>query len=113
MAHQLIWAIVHGEYADQIDHHNGDKSDNRLDNLRLCDNSGNQHNQGKRKTNTSGYKGVSWHKQSNCWRATIYVNSRQRSLGLYERPEDAYSAYCEAARELHGQFANPGVAPSP
>ena len=108
LAHRLIWAIVHGEYPEQIDHINNDPADNRLSNLRACTQNQNQHNQKIRKTNTSGYKGVSWHKVRGRWRASIFVNSKQQHLGLFDSPEEAHKAYCEAAARLHGEFANFG-----
>lgn len=108
MAHQLIWAIVHGEFASQIDHINCDPADNRLCNLRACSQAENQHNQGLRKTNKSGFKGVSWMPKQRKWRAAIFVNSKQKHLGLFTDPQEAYSAYCKAALEYHGEFANLG-----
>ena len=108
LVHRLIWAIVHDEYPEQIDHINNNPADNRLCNLRACDQAQNQHNQRARKTNKSGFKGVSLHKTSGRWRAAIFINSKQQHLGLFDSLEDAHKAYCEAAARLHGEFANFG-----
>ena len=108
LAHRLIWAIVHGESPEQIDHINGDPADNRLCNLRACNQAQNQQNRGKRKTNKSGYKGVCWSAQARKWRASITVNSKHVHLGFFADPKSAHEAYCRAADDLHGAFAHRG-----
>lgn len=90
----------------QIDHINGNRLDNRRENLRLATNSQNAMNQGKRKNNTSGFKGVSWHKPNKKWLAHIRLNSKTIHLGLYTTRELAYAAYCDACVKLHGEFAH-------
>jgi hypothetical protein len=100
--HRLIMSAPDGM---QVDHINLDKLDNRRGNLRLATASQNQRNRGAYATNTSGYKGVVWHKGANKWRARIVCSGKKHSLGLYESKELAYAAYCDAARELHGEFA--------
>lgn len=60
-AHRVAWLIVYGSFPIlQIDHINGIRSDNRIDNLREVKNITNSHNSGKRLTNTSGHNGISW-----------------------------------------------------
>lgn len=108
LAHRVAWAILYGEVPEQIDHINGDGEDNRLCNLRACTQADNQHNQAVRKTNKSGYKGVCWSDRLGRWRATIFINGKQKHLGLFDCPEEAHKAYCAAADELHGDFANHG-----
>lgn len=105
LAHQLAWAIYYGEFEPIIDHKNRKSNDNRICNLRKATTSDNQHNRSMCRTNTSGYKGVSWCKSSHKWRATIFVNWKQKHLGVFETKETAYAAYCAAAKELHGDFA--------
>ncbi len=87
------------------DHINGDKLDNRKSNLRICNDSQNAANGRIRNTNTSGYKGVSWHKQNKKWRAYIVISGKQKSLGLYDTPREAAKAYNDAAQEIFGVFA--------
>lgn len=91
-----------------VDHINGDKLDNRRENLRVCSNAENVHNQGIRKNNTSGLKGVVWHKVARKWFAQITINRKNKYLGLFATPDDAHEAYCAAALKYHGQFANFG-----
>jgi len=88
-----------------VDHINGNRLDNRLINLRLCDYSQNQYNKGLTKANKSGYKGVYWHKTKKKWATNISANKKQYYLGCFDTPEAAYAAYCEKAKELHGEFA--------
>ncbi len=104
-AHRIIWLIVYGECPKEIDHIDGDKLNNRLENLRKCDRSQNVWNRKRQKNNTSGFKGVHLHRQTNKWRAMIRVHRIKHDLGLHETPEDAHAAYCEAAARLHGEFA--------
>lgn len=87
-----------------IDHINGNKLDNRKENLRLCTNAQNRINVNKYKNNKSGYKGVSFH--SNLWRATIVRNGKQYSLGYHKSKEEAALAYNIKAKQLFGEFAN-------
>lgn len=108
LAHHLAWAIAYGEWPGVIDHINRNRADNRIENLRKCSHSENQHNRVQCRTNKSGYKGVSFHAQRNRWRATIFLNSKQRHLGLFDTPDAAHRAYCAAAKLLHADFANFG-----
>lgn len=106
LAHRLAWALIHGECPKMhIDHIDGNKANNRISNLRICTHNQNQHNQGIRKTNKSGFKGVSWMKSVNKWQAQICSNSKVKHLGFYSSPEDAAKAYDLAAIEIHGEFA--------
>jgi hypothetical protein len=108
-AHRVIWALVTGEWpVAEIDHINGNRSDNRIVNIREATKAQNNRNQGIRKTNTSGYKGVSWHKKTGRWRAVIWMNRKRTSLGLHDTPEKAHAAYCAAAARMHGEFARTG-----
>jgi hypothetical protein len=88
-----------------IDHENGNPLDNRVRNLRFANKAKNGWNRGKPKTNTSGYKGVSWYKKKRKWVAQIVANKKSYYLGLFDTKEEAYAAYCEAAYRLHGEFA--------
>lgn len=101
-AHRLAWFYVYGVWPScEIDHINRCKSDNRILNLREATGSENQQNRLKSKNNTSGYKGVFWHKTKQKWYAAILVNSKAIHLGVFKTTEEAYAAYCEAASRLH------------
>lgn len=71
-AHRLAWLYMTGSWPkEHIDHINGNPSDNRFCNLREATRSQNMHNQGVCSNNTSGYKGVCWHKSNQKWEACI------------------------------------------
>ena len=106
-AHRLAWLYVYGVLPEkQIDHINGIKNDNRICNLREATISENGMNRTKQRNNTSGYKGVSWDKINKKWSSNIQINRQFKYLGRFDSKEDAYAAYCKAAKELHGEFAN-------
>jgi hypothetical protein len=106
LAHRLAWLYVTGEWpAEQIDHVNGDRSDNRIVNLRLATGSQNQANMRKRGDNTSGYKGVAWNAKCRKWQAYIGVNGRRHHLGLFNDPAEAHAAYISAAQGHFGEYA--------
>ena len=89
-----------------IDHLDGDGLNNSRSNLRACTNSQNQQNR-KIGFGASQFKGVSWHKATGKWRATIVVERKQKALGYYRAEEDAARAYDAAAVANFGQFASP------
>lgn len=97
--------------AEFVDHINGDTLNNCRSNLRLATNAENVRNAPQRVNNKSGYKGVCWHKATKKWMAQIGVNYQNRILGYFDDPAEAHEAYCKAARELHGEFANFGDTP--
>ena len=104
-AHRLAWLYVTGCFpARLIDHINGVKDDNRWVNLREATAIQNQQNRGRQANNTSGFKGVTWNKMHKKWRSQIGVNGGKKYIGSYETPELAYEAYCQVAKELHGDF---------
>jgi hypothetical protein len=106
MAHRLAWLWVHGRWPGcEIDHINSDGLDNRIQNLREATHAQNQRNQSKRSDNTSGLKGVSWHKRGKKWKAQICHMGKWHALGLYDCSEEAHKAYVAAAHRFHGEFA--------
>lgn len=105
-AHRLAWFYVHGKWPVQdLDHINLNKRDNRISNLRLATETENNANQSLTSRNTSGFKGVTWHAKCQKWQASVKVKGRNRYLGLFDRAEDAHSAYVQAAQEAFGEFA--------
>lgn len=93
---------------EQVDHVDLNPLNNRVSNLRLATPSQNCVNKKKRSDSTSPYKGVTYQKDSKNWRAYIFENGHIRTLGCFKTPELAHAAYCERAKELHGEFFNAG-----
>lgn len=89
----------------EIDHKNGVKTDNRRENLRYATEAQNRQNVGHRRSNKTGFKGVSWNKGAKKFVATIGVGGKVKHLGCFDRASDAALAYNAAAVKLHGEFA--------
>lgn len=106
-AHRLAWLFVYGAWPiENIDHVNGDGCDNRIANLRECDQQQNNGNHKRlNRKNTSGYRGVSWRADKGKWKAYINRQNRQCHLGYFETAEAAYEAYKAAAVAHFGDFA--------
>jgi hypothetical protein len=100
-AHRLAWLYVHGRWpADQIDHINGERADNRIENLRECSRAENMQNSPVRKDSQIGLKGVST-TPGGRYVASISANKAMYFLGTFDTPEEAHSAYVAAKEELH------------
>jgi hypothetical protein len=89
----------------EVDHKNGDGLDCRRNNLRVATLQQNQWNVGRRRDNTSGFKGVSWRPKRREWVARIREGGRQRHVAYCKTAEDAARAYDAAARRVFGDFA--------
>lgn len=113
-AHRVAWLLATGEDPEGlvIDHINGDRSDNRIENLRTATYSQNSANARRHSRNTSGLKGASKvmkkGKWTGRWQSSITYQRRQMALGYFDTKEDAHAAYLEAARRLQGEFAHDG-----
>jgi len=100
--HRLIWFWHYGEWPDgEIDHKDRNPMNNRIENLRVVSKSENQHNHGLHRNNTSGYPGVSWHKNAKKYKAQICINNKHIYLGLFTTPEEAFLAYQCAKIKYH------------
>lgn len=100
--HQIVNCTPKGL---ETDHKNGDKLDNRKENLRTATKSQNVHNMGGRKNSTSRYKGVNWDKDRKKWLVRIANDKKQKNLGRYRSEEEAALAYNKVAIEYFGEFA--------
>ncbi len=107
----LMHRFIAGTTGD-VDHRDGDGLNNRRTNLRPCTDIQNGGNQKIAKNNTSGFKGVSWHKPTGKWIAHVYINRKQVHLGLFADKIDAARAYNLAAVEHFGDFARLNHLPS-
>lgn len=107
-AQRLAWMYMTGEDPGEleIDHKDEKKLNNAFSNLRKATSGQNRSNQGARKPNKLGIKGVK--KKGNIYEARIKKNGKTRHLGCYKTPEEAHKAYCEAADKYFGEFANYG-----
>lgn len=106
-AHRIVWVMHKGDIPKGmfIDHIDNDKSNNRISNLRLATKSQNNCNKPKNKNNTSGFKGVSFHKGIGKYVAQIKINNKGKSLGAYDTAEDAALAYQKESAIIHKEFA--------
>jgi HNH endonuclease/AP2 domain len=104
VAHRLAWFYIYAEWPDdEIDHEDLNKDNNAIDNLREATHSENCRNRkASPLTNTSGYKGVTWH--CNKWHAQIKHNTKVFYLGSFDEPTEAHAAYVEASKKFHGEF---------
>lgn len=104
-AHRLAYFLFHDAWPEEIDHVNGDKTDNRIANLRAASHAENLRNVKRRADNTSGHPGVSWSRRDKKWYAYIRVDGKTRSLGRHDTLEDAIAARRRGEIAFHATFA--------
>jgi hypothetical protein len=105
LAHRLAWFYVNGCWPkSELDHRDGDRDNNRINNLREANASLNGANKGIPANNTSGAKGVR-KRANNRWRASLEHHGKFISLGTYGSMEEASAAYFEGAQKIFGEFA--------
>ena len=105
--HREIFGLVTND-PRVVDHIDGNPTNNRKSNLRICSAADNSKNRKISRNNTTGFKGVSWDPTRKKWTAKIRINRVLRNIGYFDSPEKAHDAYRVAAVELHGQFCNFG-----
>lgn len=104
-SHRLIFLMHCGYMPPEVDHINGDRADNRIENLRAANRSENQCNRGALASNTSGYPGVSWHKKSKAWVVRLMKNGKSYLIGYFKDLELAGLVSSEARSLYHGAYA--------
>lgn len=105
MAHRVAWAVTVGHYPKlSLDHINGIRTDNRLQNLRQANRQQQGWNTRPHVGKSSNFLGVSFRKDRNVWRANIFLNGKQVSIGTFDSEEEAAKARDEVARKHHGEF---------
>ncbi len=104
-AHRLAFFYMTGEIPKGVDHIDGNSLNNAWSNLRPANQSQNMANSRLGAHNTTGYKGVHFHKKNKCYVAYISVNRRRQHLGCFATAKEAHEAYKKAATERFGEFA--------
>lgn len=105
LLHTLVFAYHHGYLPKMVDHIDGDRSNNRIENLRECTYKENGYNSKKRSDNTSGHKGVSWSKAANKWCVRLKIKESYKHLGVYEDFELACLVVDEARSKYHKEYS--------
>lgn len=104
-SHRLIFLMHNGYLPPEVDHINGDRADNRIENLRAANRSENQCNRNILVNNTSGYAGVSWHKKSQAWVVRVMKNGKTVLQQYFKDLELAGLVATEARNLYHGKYA--------
>lgn len=105
LRHRLAWLYVNGVWPTaSIDHVNGIKGDDRLENLREAEHSQNIANSKRHTDNKAGIKGVHFHPHTGKWRVQL-GGKATKHVGLFESKAEAAEAYEKTARERWGKYA--------
>jgi len=107
--HRLIFLLHYGYLPVEVDHKDNDRLNNKPENLRDASSHNNSCNSSTPKTNTSGYKGVSWDKSRGKWQVKIQQHGITKHFGRYRLKYKAIEACRKAREELHGEFCNHGT----
>ena len=107
MAHRVIWLMVHGEFPDHIDHIDGDRTNNRIINLRNVSKKENAKNRAVSSLSITGVSGVRFDKSCNKFRVTINTSSGRKRIGSFADFDSAVEAR-KAAEASNGYHVNHG-----
>ncbi|WP_298702471.1 HNH endonuclease [uncultured Brevundimonas sp.] len=103
LSHRVIFAMMTGAFpSEEIDHKDRDRANNKWDNLKPASRSQNMMNTGLLPSNTTGFRGVSWHKKTGAWHAKITVQGVKHHLGYFDTVEEAARAYNDAKVRFFG-----------
>jgi hypothetical protein len=104
--HRIAWAIVNNEFpSGEIDHIDGNPSNNKISNLRVVDRSKNQMNRRISTNNKSGIKGVHFCKSKQKWISRISCGKSRIHIGQFDSFDEAFQKRKEIEKNLHGQYA--------
>lgn len=106
-AHRIIYKLIHGNFAGEIDHIDGDKENNKPENLRCVSAIGNARNRSRSSNNKSGVTGVCWDPRSSRWLAYITENRRNVRIGYFRHKDEAIT-HRKAAEKALGFHPNHG-----
>jgi hypothetical protein len=107
--HRIVYFMHNGCLPQNIDHINGDRSDNRIENLRKATQRQNCQNQIIPKNNKSGHKNVAWNKKEGRWSVRICIDGVRKFFGYYDDVEFAGLVATSIREKYHGEFACHGV----
>ena len=107
-AHKVAWLLTYGEIGAglEVDHIDGDRTNNKISNLRLCTRSQNLYNRPNLRGDSRLGKGVSLHKKTGLWRVRLNVNKKQLNFGYHKDLELAELVASEAIEKYHKEFGN-------
>jgi len=106
MTHRLIFMFHHGYFPPEVDHIDGNKSNNKIENLRAATHSENLKNQKLKSSNTSGQKNVGWAKREQRWRVRLTVDGKDKHIGYFKDRELADLVAMEACNLHHKEFSS-------
>jgi HNH endonuclease len=109
MAHRIIFCMQHGYMPELVDHINGDRKNNRIENLRAATKRQNAQNTKLRGNSSTGLKNVRWHKLEKKWQVSLRIEGKETHFGYYDDVELADLVATEARDKYFGKFANHGV----
>lgn len=104
--HRLIFMMHYGYMPKIIDHKDGNKLNNCIDNLREATSSQNQHNRKLNKNNSTGVKGVVWYENRNSFKVRCSVNGKSHHIGYFKELKNAEQAIKLFRAQHHKEFAN-------
>lgn len=104
-AHRLVYFMFNGYFPEEVDHIDGNKGNNRIENLRAATKAQNQHNARKNINNTSGVKGVTWDKQNKKWKSQCGYNNKNHYLGHFVDLKMAKQAVEQFRKQYHNEYA--------
>jgi nucleoside diphosphate kinase len=108
LIHRVVFMMHHGYLPQFVDHIDGNRANNKIENLREATHSQNAHNCAIRKDSKTNVKNVSWNKVDKSWKVRIQVNHTRITIGQFKDLELAELVAMEARNKFHGQFANHG-----
>jgi len=106
--HRIIFLYHNGYMPKIIDHINGDRYDNRIENLREANTYQNRQNSRIYSTSKSGVKNVYWDNACKKWRVVISINGKRKDFGLYADLEEAKQVATSMRDKYFKEFANHG-----
>jgi len=104
-AHRVVFLMHHGYMPKVVDHIDGNKLNNKIENLRAATYTENSYNSCISKRNTSGAKNIRWREDQRKWRVQLTVQGKNVNIGQFADFEFAELVAQEARSLFHGQFA--------